>query len=586
VFLLVLAVAATPGLAQQPMFEARSQDADVAFVNVSVIPMDRKRVEIGQIVLVRGDRIVAVGPAHEVPVPESATVIDGTGRYLVPGLTDAHVHITTDMPWARARPNFGEAPLYLAYGITTIVNLHGTPAQLEWKRRIAAGELLGPTIYTSGEHVHEPRVKTPADATREVKTQAREGYDLIKFHEISDPDDDQRTTRGLSRPTYLQINKIAREIGIPVVGHAPLNLGYDALLQSRQSLSHVQALFPIYFFPVSSSRWILFTNTAALLALVGVAVMSAQNAGRQPGGTATREPDVLSGARTLTGLLLIGGLIALSVQVDEYFNSSIRRTTLLTVFSVLAVFVAVVTMALLVVTVRLSREVGLSLPRCQEALLGTVAGGALALALTLFWVPAAWRYTDSGIDRAAWNLREAGIAVQTTLLARDLAAKGADGWRLMQQDPAIDYLAPGTRRRWRQSRPPPVVPPEIAAVTRKVTSALHRAGVLLVAGSDAMGRPLIAPGSSLHRELELLTQSGLTPYEAVRTATVNPAILLREQQEFGTIAVGMRADLLLVDGNPFQDLKRLEQPLGVMVRGRWLTRERLQELLAPLASTS
>ena len=61
---------------------------------------------------------------------------------------------------------------------------------------------------------------------------------------------------------------------------------------------------------------------------------------------------------------------------------------------------------------------------------------------------------------------------------------------------------------------------------KKVTRALHRAGVPLIAGTDAMGLPLVAPGISLHRELELLVESGLTPYEAIRAATVAPAVFL------------------------------------------------------------
>jgi imidazolonepropionase-like amidohydrolase len=103
-----------------------------------------------------------------------------------------------------------------------------------------------------------------------------------------------------------------------------------------------------------------------------------------------------------------------------------------------------------------------------------------------------------------------------------------------------------------------------------------------MAGTDALGFPLIAPGSSLHRELELLHEAGLTPYEALRTATVVPAAFLGKAEEFGTIAVGRRADLLLVERNPLLDLASLRQPVGVMVRGRWLSRDRLQAMLAAL----
>ena len=120
--------------------------AVVAFVDVNVIPMDRERVEAHQTVLVRGDRIAAVGRSADVAVPPDATVIDGRGRFLLPGLVDSHTHINTDIPWAPARDDFGDAPMYLAYGVTTVVNLSGSPTQLDWRRRVATAELIGPTI--------------------------------------------------------------------------------------------------------------------------------------------------------------------------------------------------------------------------------------------------------------------------------------------------------------------------------------------------------------------------------------------------------------------------------------------------------
>jgi imidazolonepropionase-like amidohydrolase len=103
-----------------------------------------------------------------------------------------------------------------------------------------------------------------------------------------------------------------------------------------------------------------------------------------------------------------------------------------------------------------------------------------------------------------------------------------------------------------------------------------------LAGTDAMGLPMIIPGSSLLRELHLLNQSGLTPYEAIRSATVSPANFLGKEKDFGAIAVGKRADLLLLDRNPLETVSALNQPVGVMVRGRWLPRERLQEILSAL----
>jgi hypothetical protein len=120
------------------------QSAAVAFTNVNVIPLDSERIEQRWTVLVRGDRIVAVGTSNEVKVPSDAMVIDGSGQYLVPGLTDAHVHLPGSF-FAKTRDDFGEAPIYLAYGITTVLNVGGTPTTLEWRKRVEAGTLLGPT---------------------------------------------------------------------------------------------------------------------------------------------------------------------------------------------------------------------------------------------------------------------------------------------------------------------------------------------------------------------------------------------------------------------------------------------------------
>ena len=105
-----------------------------------------------------------------------------------------------------------------------------------------------------------------------------------------------------------------------------------------------------------------------------------------------------------------------------------------------------------------------------------------------------------------------------------------------------------------------------------------------MAGTDAMGFTLVLPGASLQRELELLVEAGLTPYEAIRAATVVPARFLGRGEEFGTVAAGRRADLLLVQGNPLGDVTRLREPRGVMVRGRWATRQDLQARLAALGA--
>jgi hypothetical protein len=209
-----------------------------------------------------------------------------------------------------------------------------------------------------------------------------------------------------------------------------------------------------------------------------------------------------------------------------------------------------------------------------------------AAALTywaIVWTPIAWRSSHTGIEDVARRMKAAGIVVQSTLINYDTFSPTRRP--MIARDPAIDYLQPSVRDRWRQ------VPPDVTGLqvlnrypefTREVTAALHRAGVPLMAGTDALGFPLIAPGSSLHRELELLRDAGLTPYEVLRTATVIPAAFLGKAEEFGTVAAGKRADLLLVERDPLQDLASIRQTIGVMVRGRWMPREALQAMLSTL----
>jgi len=112
--------------------------------------------------------------------------------------------------------------------------------------------------------------------------------------------------------------------------------------------------------------------------------------------------------------------------------------------------------------------------------------------------------------------------------------------------------------------------------SREMTKALHEAGAKLLLGTDC-ATPYIVAGWSAHRELQLLVEAGLTPYEALRTGTVNAAAYLGG--DFGTVAVGMRADLVLVEANPLDDVKNAARRTGVMVRGRWLPAADLQARL-------
>src|SRR4029453_12249121 len=232
---------------------------------------------------------------------------------------------------------------------------------------------------------------------------------------------------------------------------------------------------------------------------------------------------------------------------------------------------AATVMAIVIVRRRLG-DATASMSAALHALTVAAAGAVLTILLFTFWIPVSWRSSDEGIDGLAQRIRDAGIYVQSTLIVYE--SLSAEGRLVLSDDPSVDLLLPATRDAWRQlARDQPGLPFfRLRGFMEKVVGSLHRHGVPIMAGTDAMGIELIAPGTSLYRELQLLFASGLSTSEVVRSATVVPAAFLGKSHEFGTIAPGQRADLLLVSGNPLRDLSVLKQPEGVMARGRWIPR--------------
>ncbi len=202
------------------------KDREVAFVNVNVVPMDSERVLADQTVLVRGDRIVQVGPASKVKVPAGAVRVDGRGKYLMPGLAEMHGHI----PPPQAPKEFTEAVLfmYVANGVTTVRGMLGAPGQLELRERANRGELLSPTLYLAGPSFNGNSVSSPAQAAEMVRQQKREGWDLLKVHP------------GLTRDEYDAMARTAREEGIRFAGHVPAEVGLaHALEMGQETIDHV-----------------------------------------------------------------------------------------------------------------------------------------------------------------------------------------------------------------------------------------------------------------------------------------------------------------------------------------------------------
>lgn len=214
----------------------------VAFVNVSVIPMDKERLLQKQTVIVRKGTIVEIGDARRIKIPRDTQIIDGTGKFLIPGLSDMHVHLFSDdeFPDALAEDEF---KVMIAHGVTTIRLMIGTPEQLVLRQRSHKEEIVAPTIYAASPHLTGRKssnayvVTTDSEARAAVRRSKEDGYDFIKV------------TTFLLPEVYEAIVDEARKQNIRVVGHADSrSVGLTRALKAGQQIEHLdsylEALLP------------------------------------------------------------------------------------------------------------------------------------------------------------------------------------------------------------------------------------------------------------------------------------------------------------------------------------------------------
>ena len=421
----------------------------MAFVDVNLVPMDSERVLEGQTVIVRDGVIEMIGSSDQVQVPDDALVVDGQGKYLMPGLVDMHVHIQDE----------NELLLLVANGVTSVRNAWGNtgkmlrlgfPDQLALRNQIEQGDLFGPTIYTAGPvmegspafHPMAEVFDTPETARESVRWQASQGYDFVKVYDHLSPE------------TYQAIIETARENDIPVFGHVPFAIGLDGVLASGQAtIEHM---------------------------------------------TGYIDPDAAE-----------------------------------------------------------------------------------------FLIP------EDQLDEYAAKTRDAGVWNCVTMSEYPKSKETPEGFERLQNQPGMTYASPFTRifspflylmASKAHTYEGADYPERIAEMNRKMVTALHEADAGILLGTDA-AQAYHVPGFAIHEELAYLVEAGLSPYEAFEAGTRNAALVLGESDEFGTVEVGKRADLLLLEANPLEDVSNVQKRAGVMVNGRWLPEEQLQSMLAGLVES-
>ena len=189
------------------------------------------------------------------------------------------------------------------------------------------------------------------------------------------------------------------------------------------------------------------------------------------------------------------------------------------------------------------------------------------------------------LARIVEDMRRAGVQITSTLMPLpEVRQRFTDSAAFFARDDN-KYRTPTARRVIRDQIRAGPEPALLADLQTHITwgsiaaAELVRAGIPLALGTDTSPRDVVA-GFAVHTELDMLVESGMTPYQAIRTATVNASQLMDAARDWGTIAVGMRADLMVVDRNPLDDVTALRRPLGVLAAGRWYDRAALDGFLA------
>lgn len=454
-----------PGIAQEEI--PVGIDNTVAFENVTVIPMDSDLVLVGQTVVIEDSRITDIGTSGSVEIPIDAHVVDGEGRFLIPGLSDMMTHTSGSE---------NDLLVYLATGITTIRIMGNDPPDvLDWRDQIRAGTRAGPnmwvwwpqiqnnTVWPEAEYESATRggktwVHTVEEAKQYVAELAALGVDGIKAHVV------------LSLDVYTALVESATEQGLPFDGHAP-----DGLVQ----------------------RWLTSPT--------------------------------------------------ISEDMSDFWNEF--------------------------------RTLGVPALTHIEELIKMVSFSDVSTR----------RASDTSINQIAQDVADDGMWISTTVhpfTTWDDIAADQDG--MLATTPEIQYLHPDVLYTWGYygttyvdlgSSP---YHTNYVDAQEKMLLALNNNGVLLLSGTDAVV-PMMVPGFSLHDELETMANIGLSPYEVLKTSTCNPALYLGELAEFGTIEEGKRADLVLLEQNPLDDIANTRQVAGTMVRGHWYSRADLEIMLEKVA---
>jgi Amidohydrolase family len=431
---------------------------DLVVRNVTVVDVTNGTLKPGMDVLISGVTIKSVSATSGAG---RTRVVDGAGKFLIPGLWDMHAHV-----WEKESLFY----LYIGSGVTGVRDLGSSIKPLrQWEAEVKAGKTVGPRIVTAGAPLNAPGLTPFPKLPEEFVGTAAEGRAAVdKLHESGA---DFIKPLYVRRDAYLAAVKRAKELHMPVAGHLPPDISLREAIDAGQvTIEHM---------PISLS-------CSSLEAEVLKARVDAEKSGKQRTGPSRQ-------------------------QLIDTFSES----------------------------------------HCRENL-EYMRKNNVRITPTLAY----------GMVR---NDIQCGVAMKY---------------------PALKYVPDDLLKTWEPKRPPvPCTSEQLEQqrkdfeYTGKLIKLLQNVGVGILAGTDS-GDPYVIPGFALHQELQQLVRAGLTPAEALRSATLEPATFFGKERVLGSVDPGKDADLVLLNANPLADISNTLRIEAVFVKGNLIDRKQLDRMLS------
>jgi imidazolonepropionase-like amidohydrolase len=387
--------------------------------------------------------------------------VNGTGKYLIPGLWDMHAHATDYV---------STYPLYLANGVTGVREMSGPSDANRFRAELAAKKIDSPHMYIGSPIIDGPPplwegsifVNTPDDARRVVDEQKRRGADFIKIY------------NSLSRETYFAIIDEGKRLRIPVEGHVPFAVsGWEATAAGQKSFEH----------------------------LFGI-----------PDACSNREEEYRSKIATAKR----------PIERDRVYAQA---------------------------------ALSYSDEKCRRL-------------FAAFKKNRTWQVPTLTIDRSVGWLKDPQFTNDDRL--RYFGGEMLS-W-VSAKDGVPPYMKDWTPADYSMER-------ELFIYEQKLVGAMFRPGVPLLAGTDD-ANPYCFPGFSLHDELALMVESGVSPLGALQSATWNAALFIEATKTYGSVEPGKVADLVLLNADPLENIHNTSKISEVFLAGKEFDRAALDHMLA------